>query len=100
MPLLSVKIPDKLNRKLLSKGKELGINNQSELVRKLLNFAVEHYDESQAFSKNSWQKKIATYNLLSYFLLEKFVTEGVDNGEDIIEAANKHAEKVAAELLE
>lgn len=99
MPLLSVKISDKLERKLTLKAKEFDIKTQSELVRCLLNFAIENYDGSEVIVKNPLHKKIATYNLLTYFLLERFVSEDVEDGQNLIEEASKKAEKIAADLL-
>ena len=97
MPLLSVKIPDKLNRKLMNKVKEFDFKDKSDLVRRLLDFALEHYDHSEV--KTPLKKKMITYNLLTCFLLEKFVTEGVEGGKSLIEEAVKKANKVAEELL-
>ncbi len=99
MPMLSVKIPTKLSKSLAEKANEMEITT-SALVRKFLDFSIEHFDTAaQKPNKNSWQKKLATYNLMTYHLLEKFVSEEVEDGESLIGSATEEAEKVASKIL-
>ena len=99
MSILSVKIPGKLEQRLAAKAEEMEIT-VSALVRTLLDFGLDNFEAAaQKTSKHPWQKKLAAYNLMTYFLLESFVTEGVENGEKLIEKANQKSGKVVENLF-
>ena len=80
---------------------EMGLDNVSDTVRLLLHSALENQALNCGHTThNKLQKKAASYTIMAYCLIEKFLSTSVKNGQTLSEEAHDKAEKLINSLAQ
>lgn len=100
MKHVSLRLPDDIYDQLKTKGKDMGGLSISDVVRIFLQSSLEN--PQNTFIKNNHsvlQKWSSSYGLMTYCLMEKFLTNAVKNGQSLADEAHEKAEQLINNLL-
>lgn len=96
MPVLSVQIPDALQHQIETKAKQLGNLKISEVVRLLLQEALEY---PTAHAENNLNHKLLHYSMTTYYLIQAQLIHSFKEGAELNEAAHQKAKQILDALL-
>jgi hypothetical protein len=96
MPVLSVQIPDALQHRLEAKAKHLGNLKISEVVRLLLQEALE---QPTTHANHKLNQKLLHYTMTSYYMIQAQLIHSFKEGAELNEAAHQKANHILGELF-
>ena len=99
MPQISLKLSEHLYQEVLLTMQDMGLENVSDTIRALLQAALETPTFSSKKLTDKLQKKSATYAIMAYCLMEKFLSTSAKNGQTLSEDAHDKAEKLINNLI-
>jgi predicted transcriptional regulator len=101
MPKKTIKLSEPLYQQVLLTMQERGLDNVSDTIRLLLHLALENQTTTASKSPSSrLQKKAASYTIMAYCLIEKFLITSVKNGQILTDEAHDKAEKLINSLIQ
>ena len=96
MPVLSVKIQETLYQQLAAKAKAMGELKISEVVRLLLQEALEKPDLKDHPKLN---QKLLHYSITTYYLVQAHLIQNLKEGATLNESAHQKANQICEALF-